>query len=74
MEHEEILSDSKRKEGLEIKYISFFHLLGHRLRRVTGDDLSRHHLVQRLSMAVQRGNYASVLGSARSFDASCLFA
>ena len=34
----------------------FIKELGHRLRRVTGDDLSHHHLVQHLSVAVQRGN------------------
>ena len=33
----------------------FIKELGHRLRWVTGDDLSHHHLVQRLSVAVQRG-------------------
>ena len=79
MEHEEISSDSKRKEGLEINYrVKYSNLakikeLGHRLRWVTGDDLSHHHLVQRLSVAIQRGNCASVLGSSRSFDAPCLF-
>ena len=48
--------------------------LGHQLRWVTGDDLSHHHLVQQLSMAIQRRNCASVLGSARSGDVPCLFA
>ena len=50
----------------------FIKELGHRLRWVTGDDLSHHHLVQRLSVAI-RGNCASVLGSARSGDAPLNF-
>ena len=41
---------------------------------MTDDDLSHHRLVQWLSVAVQRGNCASVLGSARSGDVPCLFA
>ena len=47
----------------------FIKELGHQLRRVTGDDISHHHLVQRLSIAIQKGVCASVLGSARSGDA-----
>ena len=32
----------------------FIKELGHRLKRVTGDNLSHHHLIKRLSVAVQR--------------------
>ena len=45
---------------------AFVKELGHRLRQVTGDEMSHHHLVQRLSVAIQRGNCASVLGTCRS--------
>ena len=47
---------------------SFLNELGQRFRQVTGDDNSHRYLIQRLSVAVQRGNAASVMGSARSLD------
>ena len=45
--------------------------LNHRLEQVTGDANSLNYLLQRLSIAIQRGNSASILGSSRSihFDA-----
>ena len=39
--------------------------LGRRLHRATGEPRSREYLVQRLSIAIQRGNAAAVLGTAR---------
>ena len=43
--------------------LAFIRELGRRLELVTGDANSFVHLLQRLSIAVQRGNAASVLGS-----------
>ena len=43
--------------------LPFLQELGRRLRQVTGDSKSFVHLLQRLSIAVQQGNAASVLGS-----------
>ena len=43
--------------------LAFIQELGRRLELVTGDANSFVHLLQRLSIAVQRGNAASVLGS-----------
>ena len=41
----------------------FLKELGYRLRQVTGEINSSSYLLQRLSIAVQRGNMASVMGS-----------
>ena len=41
----------------------FVQELGQRLGRVTGEVRSTNFLIQRLSVAVQRGNSASVLGT-----------
>ena len=41
----------------------FFAELGRRLIRVTGDLMSRCHMIQQISVALQRGNTASVLGT-----------
>ena len=41
----------------------FFKELGHRLRQVSGEANSYAYLARRLSVAVQRGNAASVLGT-----------
>ena len=41
----------------------FLKELGHRLRQVSGEANSYAYLTQRLSVAVQRGNAASVLGT-----------
>ena len=43
----------------------FLKELGHRLRRVSGEANSFAYLTQRLSVAVQRGNAASVLGTVK---------
>ena len=45
----------------------FLHELGRRLEQTTGEAKSRAYLFQRLSIAIQRGNAASVLGSSGSF-------
>ena len=44
--------------------LEFLKELGNRLSRVTGEEKSYTYLLQRLSVAVQRGNSASVLGTA----------
>ena len=41
----------------------FLKELGHRLSATTGDTKSYSYLLQRLSVAVQRGNAASILGT-----------
>ena len=43
--------------------ISFVRELGLRLKNVTGEPASRHYLIQKLSVAVQRGNAAAILSS-----------
>ena len=43
--------------------LEFLRDLGNRLRQVTGEESSFAYLLQRLSVAVQRGNAASVLGT-----------
>ena len=48
---------------------AFVKELGRRLRQVTGNELSYQHLLQRLSIAVQRSNAASVMGSVSSCEA-----
>ena len=42
---------------------SFVSEIGRRLARATGDKRSKEFLVQRISMAVQRGNAAAILGT-----------
>ena len=39
--------------------------LGQRLHQITGEPRSKQYLLQRLSIAIQRGNAAAVLGTAR---------
>ena len=53
----------------------FVRELGHRMEQVTGDPISRHYLLQRLSITIQRGNSASTLGSSSPahLDNSCAF-
>ena len=41
----------------------FLKELGHQLRQVSGEANSFAYLTQRLSVAIQRGNAASVLGT-----------
>ena len=43
--------------------LAFLKDLGHRMRQETGDERSLSYLLQRVSVAVQRGNAASVLGT-----------
>ena len=45
------------------KTTEFLKELGHRLRQVSGEANSFAYLTQRLSVAIQRGNAASVLGT-----------
>eukprot|EP00731_Ephydatia_muelleri_P026828 Em0018g928a len=45
------------------KTTEFLKELGHRLRQVSGEANSFAYLAQRLSVAIQRGNAASVLGT-----------
>ena len=49
------------------KATEFLKELGHRLRQVSGEANSYAYLTQRLSVAVQRGNAASVLWTMKSF-------
>ena len=43
--------------------MTFVKELGGCVARVTGDQKSSHYLLQRLSVAVQHGNAASVMGT-----------
>ena len=40
---------------------AFFHELGHRIREETREPLAFHYLLQRIAVAMQRGNAAAVL-------------
>ena len=42
--------------------LTFLKELGHRLSSTTGDTRSYSYLLQRLSMAIRRGNAASIRG------------
>ena len=42
---------------------SFLREVGHRVAESTGDPLAHEFLIQRVAVAVQRGNAASILGS-----------
>ena len=42
---------------------SFLQALGHRIANATQDQLSNHYLRQGISVAVQRGNAAAILGT-----------
>ena len=44
--------------------LDFVSDLGQRLRQVTGEARSKEYLLQKLSIAIQRGNAAAVLGTA----------
>ena len=50
--------------------MAFLKDFGRRVARVTGEEKSTSYLLQRLSVAVQRGNTASVLGSTGLFTGS----
>ncbi len=54
--------------------MEFLRELDRRLQLVSADHNSCTNLIQRLSVAVQRGNAASVLGSARSLESQDFFA
>ena len=43
--------------------LTFFQEVGHHLWVKTGEPLSHHHLLQRIAMAMQRGNTAAGLGT-----------
>ena len=43
--------------------LKFVKDLGHRLRQSTGDPKAALYLLQRLSVAIQQGNAAAVLGT-----------
>ena len=45
------------------KTLRFLTDLGHCLRSVTGEMNSRNYLFQRISVAIQKGNTASILGT-----------
>ena len=45
------------------KTLAFVRELGRRIRQETGDKMETSYLMQRLSVAIQRGNAAAVLGS-----------
>ena len=45
--------------------VEFSRDLGRCLHKITGEPRSREFLLQRISVAVQRGNAAAVLGSIR---------
>ena len=54
--------------------MEFLRELGRRLHLVSADHNSTTYLIQRLSVVVQRGNAASVLGSAGNMDRHDFFA
>lgn len=43
--------------------LNFFHALGRRIIATTNDPHARSHMIQQISVALQRGNAASVLGT-----------
>ena len=52
--------------------VDFVHKLGRRVASVSGQKRATEFLLQRLSVAVQRGNAASVLGTVEAKDRECL--
>ena len=55
------------------KSLAFVKELGHRVRQCSGEVKARAYLLQRLSVAVQRGNAVSVLGTVRGQSGLDLF-
>ena len=55
------------------KSLVFVKELGHRVRQCSGEVKARAYLPQRLSVAVQRGNAVSVLGTVRDLSGLDLF-
>ena len=43
--------------------LNFFHALGRRITAAANDPLARLHMIQQISVAIQRSNAASVLGT-----------
>ena len=58
-----LLWQSRHQECMVQEQPIFLKELGHRLRQVSGEASSFHYLAQRLSVAIQRGNSASVMGT-----------
>ena len=52
---------------------AFLRELGRRIRVETGEPLSFHYLQQRISVAVQRGNAAAVLGTTPPSNSDPIF-
>ena len=48
--------------------LQFLRELGHRLKSESGEAQSFHFLQQRISVAIQRGNAAAVLGTMKSIN------
>ena len=53
--------------------LTFVKELGHRVRQCSGEVKARAYLLQRLSVAVQRGNAVSVLGTVKGRSGLDLF-
>lgn len=53
---------NEAEERKKVKAMSFIAELGRRLRLESGEPASRHYLVQKISVAIQRGNAAAILG------------
>ena len=58
--------------AFKIKILSFKNNF-HRLRQVSGEANSFQYLAQRLSVAIQRGNSASVMGTMNGDDEEFFF-
>ena len=52
---------------------AFFRELGRRIKEETGEPLSLHYLHQRITVAIQRGNAAAVLGTSPPGDTDPIF-
>ena len=52
---------------------AFFRELGHRIKEETGEPLSLHYLHQRITVTIQRGNAAAVLGTSPPGDTDPIF-
>ena len=46
--------------------LSLIKKIGEKIMKITGESKSTSYLIQRISLAVQRGNAASILGSVPS--------
>ena len=55
--------------AMQPRSTEFLKELGYRLRQATGEVKASMYLLQRLSVAIQRGNSASVLGTISLSDA-----